>query len=149
MLRIILVVKRPLKVKVIPQSNIPFPFSCPVHERRLTRRNVSLVSLKKGKVVNIFSYQECSLSEKIENRFHNADLNGKIMVSRAPGATRVLTLNKLLTRTHLPGKQRETHFARRQHTATQFHIPLNPRDKFPSCPKHITLLGIFFFFSYF
>lgn len=120
-----------LKVKVIPQSNTPFPFSCTAHERRLTRRNVSLVILKKGKVVNIFSYQGRSLRKKKsrESSFHNVELNVKIMVSRALGATRVPTLNKLLTGTHLPGKESELHFARRQYTATAFHTPLNPRDK--------------------
>lgn len=138
-----------LKVKVNPQSNIPFPSSCTAHERRLTRRNVSLVILKKGKVVNIFSYQGCSLAEKIENSFHNVDLNVKIMVSRAPGATCVPNVNKLLTGTRLPGKQKEAHFARRQHTAAQFYTPPNPRDKFTSCPKCITLLRILFFFSFF
>ena len=64
------------------------------------------------------------------------------MVSRSLGATCVPTLNKLLTGTHLPGKESEPHFARRQYTATAFHTSLNPRDKFTSCPKRITLLGI-------
>lgn len=80
-LKKILVVKCMLKVKVIPQSNVPFPLSGTAHERRLTRRNVSLVILKKGKVVNIFSYQGCFLSEKIQSSFH-VDLNVKIMVSK-------------------------------------------------------------------
>lgn len=142
MLKKIMAVKCMLKVRFNPQINIPFPFSWTAHERRLTRRNVPLVILNKGEVVNIFSYRGCSLRGKIENSFHNVDLNVKIMVSRALGATRVPNANKLLTGTFLPGEQKEAHFARRQHTAAQFYAPLNPRDKFTSCPKRITLLGI-------
>lgn len=142
MLKKIMLVKCMLKVRLNPQINILFPFSWTAHERRMTRRNVSLVILKKGEVVNIFSDRGCSLREKIENSFHNVDLNVKIMVSRAPGAARVPSANKLLTRTFLPGEQKAAHFARRQHTAAQFYAPLNPRYKLTSCPKCITLLGI-------
>ena len=64
------------------------------------------------------------------------------MVSRALGATRIPTLNTLLTGTHLPGEQSKPHFAGRQYRAAEFNAPLNPTDKFTSCPKHTTLLGI-------
>ena len=80
--------------------------------------------------------------QKLESSFHNAELNVKIMVSRALGATCIPTLNTLLTGTHLPGEQSKPQFARRQHTAAEFSTPLNPTDKFTSCPTHTTLLGI-------
>ena len=80
--------------------------------------------------------------QKIESSFHNAKLNVKIMVSRALGATRIPTLNTLLTGTHLPGERSKPHFVRRQYPAAEFSTPLNPTDKFTSCPKHTTLLGI-------
>ena len=79
---------------------------------------------------------------KIETSFHNAELSAKIMVSRALGATRIPTLNTVLTGTHLPGEQSKPHFARRQYRTAEFNAPLNPTDKFTSCPKHTTLLGI-------